>query len=174
MTYFPGGGGGADTFLELTDAPDSYTGEAGQVVKVNVTEDGLEFATDLQGAGGEGDYASPGVEQALGYLWHDGLTVHRMVVTDTLGTGAVTNVNLGLTTADISEIIDIRGVITDTNSGNPRWYPINLPSANSAAEELRCRVENNAGSLRLELNFTGSFLDNEPFFVIVYYTKIGV
>lgn len=34
---------GVDTFLELTDAPDSYTGEAGNIVAVNGAENALEF-----------------------------------------------------------------------------------------------------------------------------------
>lgn len=38
---------GHDTFLELTDTPDSYSGQAGKVVLVNGTEDGLEFSTVL-------------------------------------------------------------------------------------------------------------------------------
>lgn len=37
------GGGGVETFLDLTDTPDAYTGEAGNIVAVNGTEDGLEF-----------------------------------------------------------------------------------------------------------------------------------
>lgn len=36
-------GGGASTFLDLTDTPDSYSGQAGKAVIVKSTEDGLEF-----------------------------------------------------------------------------------------------------------------------------------
>ncbi len=36
-------GGGATTYLELTDTPASYTGQQGKLVKVNATEDGLIF-----------------------------------------------------------------------------------------------------------------------------------
>ncbi|MBK8139545.1 MAG: hypothetical protein IPK52_27660 [Chloroflexi bacterium] len=39
------GSGGAVAFTDLTDAPSSYTGEAGKVVAVNGTETGLEFVT---------------------------------------------------------------------------------------------------------------------------------
>lgn len=38
-------GGGASAFTDLTDAPSSYTGQAGKYVKVNSTEDGVEFST---------------------------------------------------------------------------------------------------------------------------------
>lgn len=44
------GGGGATSFTDLTDAPGSYTGEAGNVVAVNATEDGLEFIAASGGA----------------------------------------------------------------------------------------------------------------------------
>lgn len=39
-----GGGGGASTFLQLSDTPSAY-GTAGQVVKVNAGANGLEFGT---------------------------------------------------------------------------------------------------------------------------------
>ena len=39
------GSGGAVAFTDLTDAPSSYTGEAGKVVAVNGTETGLELVT---------------------------------------------------------------------------------------------------------------------------------
>lgn len=42
-------------FLELTDTPSDYTGQAGYVVKVNGTEDGLIFAL---GGGGTGNVES--------------------------------------------------------------------------------------------------------------------
>ena len=38
-----GGGGGSTTFITLTDAPSTYSGEAGKVPVVKETEDGLEF-----------------------------------------------------------------------------------------------------------------------------------
>lgn len=40
-----------DTFEALTDTPNSYTGEAGKIVSVNSTEDGLEFITPSSGGG---------------------------------------------------------------------------------------------------------------------------
>lgn len=41
---------GVDAFLQLTDAPHTFVGQAGKSVRVKATEDGLEFA-----AGGTGD-----------------------------------------------------------------------------------------------------------------------
>ena len=47
-----GSGGGATSFLNLTDTPNSYEGQAGKVVKVKDTEDGLEFV-DIPSGGSE-------------------------------------------------------------------------------------------------------------------------
>ena len=44
-----GGGGGVTEFIELTDVPASYTGQASKVVAVKVDETGLEF---VAGGGG--------------------------------------------------------------------------------------------------------------------------
>lgn len=43
---------GVDAFIELTDAPSSYAGQGGKIVKVKVTADGLEFG---EGGGGAVD-----------------------------------------------------------------------------------------------------------------------
>jgi len=40
------GGTGSTTFVGLTDTPSSYSGQSGKVVKVNRSEDALEFAAD--------------------------------------------------------------------------------------------------------------------------------
>ena len=49
----PSGGSGATTFLQLTDTPSSYSGQAGKVVKVKSDETGLEFGT-VSGGGSPG------------------------------------------------------------------------------------------------------------------------
>ena len=45
-----GGNGGVDKWTELSDTPSSFTGAGGKLVKVKLTEDGLEFI--VQGSGG--------------------------------------------------------------------------------------------------------------------------
>lgn len=42
---------GATTFLQLTDTPGTYIGEQGRFVRVNSTEDGLEFVDAPSGTG---------------------------------------------------------------------------------------------------------------------------
>jgi len=50
-----GSGGSAQTFLELTDTPDSYAGYAGKAVKVKSDMSGLEF----------GDIVAAGLDSAI-------------------------------------------------------------------------------------------------------------
>jgi hypothetical protein len=50
-----GVGGGVDTFIELTDAPSSYSGEGLKFVRVNAGETELEFATSAATLA-DGDY----------------------------------------------------------------------------------------------------------------------
>lgn len=50
-----GGGGGVQTFVELSDTPSNYNGQAGQVLAVNVAEDGIEFIDPPSGGGGGGE-----------------------------------------------------------------------------------------------------------------------
>lgn len=46
-----GGGGGSSSFIELTDTPGSYSGQAGKYVRVNSSENALEFTTASGGGG---------------------------------------------------------------------------------------------------------------------------
>jgi hypothetical protein len=50
-TELTAAGGGASTFLALTDTPSSYSGQAGKYAKVNSGESALEF--DTPGGGGD-------------------------------------------------------------------------------------------------------------------------
>lgn len=65
-----GDGGGAESFLELTDTPSGYSGQAGKVPVVNEAETGLEFVDAPTGDGTgnlEGGSAS-GIYDALAGL----------------------------------------------------------------------------------------------------------
>lgn len=67
------GGGGASAFTDLTDVPSSYSGQAGKVVAVKATEDGLEFIA----AGGTGTVTSVALSVPTG------LTVSGSPITTT-------------------------------------------------------------------------------------------
>jgi Protein of unknown function (DUF2793)/Concanavalin A-like lectin/glucanases superfamily/Chaperone of endosialidase len=55
-TIVTGGGGGATTYLALTDTENSYAGQAGKAPIVNATETGLEFGTTGGGAPPDATY----------------------------------------------------------------------------------------------------------------------
>jgi hypothetical protein len=65
-----GGGGGATDFTDLGDVPASYAGASLQVVRVNVGETGLEFAT----VAGTGDVVGPASATADSLARYDGTT----------------------------------------------------------------------------------------------------
>ncbi len=48
-SFISGGSSGATAFTSLTDAPSSYVGHSGDVVKVNSTENGLDFNKFIKG-----------------------------------------------------------------------------------------------------------------------------
>jgi hypothetical protein len=45
LQYWGGSGGGATLFTDLTDVPQSYTGQGGKLVRVKADASGLEFYT---------------------------------------------------------------------------------------------------------------------------------
>lgn len=49
-----GGGGGAESFLELSDTPASYAGQATKLVRVNAGANALEFVTPSSGPDSDG------------------------------------------------------------------------------------------------------------------------
>lgn len=59
VPYIWGCSDGAESFLDLTDTPDSYAGAAGLHVAVNATEDGLIFVPASAGANAFSFVASP-------------------------------------------------------------------------------------------------------------------
>ena len=89
-------------FVELKDVPKSYTGKAGKVLKVNTTENGVEFADDVAGTG---DVVGPASSTDEAIARFDGLTGKK--IQD--GAGATLN--------DAGEI-NVTGVFIDSDSDN--------------------------------------------------------
>lgn len=104
-----GGGGGATTFLELTDTPNAYTSAADQL-RINATNDGLEFFTPAA-AGGE--------------VWK--ISERRKEVTQALAALPAANINF-----PVAGINDATGDLT--------WDAVNFAWENTSGATLYCNV----------------------------------
>ena len=130
------GGGGARQFTVLTDTPNSYSGQTGKYVRVNTTEDALEFASiDLSGyvpyTGATAD-VNIGVHEFIGHAIKgdasDGLLIEANNGTDIgiLGAGNTANVtwygnhNFNAQTANT---IAIFGASKTLSSADTSTYP---------------------------------------------------
>ncbi|MEX5689766.1 hypothetical protein, partial [Pseudomonas silesiensis] len=70
-------------FLDLTDTPSTYAGQAGNAVAVNNTEDGLEFVSFPEPAPSTFPLDTPNVNVAVGG-WFAGYVLAGKEVIDTL------------------------------------------------------------------------------------------
>ena len=117
-------GGGATTFLWLTDTPSSYTGQTGKFPKVNAGETALEFVT-LAGGGDAltsnplSQFASTTSAQLAGVISDEtgsGALVFATsptLVTPVLGVATATSINGATITSGT-----LNGSVTGTNTGD--------------------------------------------------------
>jgi hypothetical protein len=90
----------ASAFTDLTDVPNSYTGQGGKVVKVKTTEDGLEFGIGTDPA-------------TAGTITRTSDLVSSIALTKSLGTD---NITVSRTGTLISNIVSVYNGITRTTS----------------------------------------------------------
>ena len=122
------------TFLDLSDAPSSYSGQAGKFLTANVTEDALEFADAAQFpsfTGNEGKYLVVNATED-GVEWVDASAVASFLdLTDTPSSytgqgGKIVAVNSGATGVEFIDMPDIEAVEYVTTQ---RWrVRIDLPN----------------------------------------------
>jgi len=92
VPYIWGCGDGAESFLDLTDTPDTYAGSAGYVVTVNPTEDGLIFLPASAGSNAFSFVAVP-TQPTITAVGSDTLTIipgSNIVITTNAFTKEVT------------------------------------------------------------------------------------
>jgi hypothetical protein len=110
------GGGGAESFLGLTDTPDSYAGAAGDSVLVNAGETGLSFGTPAStGPDEDGlhlDYSTS--EQATNRTDLSGNVIYQKSLTigGNLSTG-ITNLAHGIT--GLNKMVFLQGFCDRSN-----------------------------------------------------------
>jgi hypothetical protein len=116
------GGTGVSDFLALTDTPDSYTGAIGKVVRVNATEDGLEFGL------------APSVGPAFVNVLDYGAKADCVTLFDiSMGTtsNVITSTAYTFTAEDVGKIAIIRGA-KDSSGQTPMIATITSVSGHSA------------------------------------------
>jgi hypothetical protein len=101
-------GNGSESFLDLTDTPDTYAGSAGFVVTVNPTEDGLIFLSPTPSSNAFSFVAVP-TQSTLAAVGNDTLTIlpgSNIVIT----TNSLTNeVTINAITLGLNDYIPIPG-----------------------------------------------------------------
>lgn len=100
-------GGGSSTFTALTDAPNSYSGQAGKTVRVNSSETGLEFSSG-SGSGGSG---------GSGVTWNNVTTTSQSAA---VNNGYITN-NAALVTVTLPATAAIGDYVLIQGSGAGGW-----------------------------------------------------
>jgi len=130
--------GGAGAFVELSDTPDSFVGQANKILKVNGDESGLYF-TDSSGA-----ITGQDVIDALGYTPYNETNpsnfltasdVTSGIITDALGYtpyDGATNANGYITGITVTDITDALGYTPYNGSTNPNGYFASTADINSA------------------------------------------
>ena len=119
------GGGSVVDFLDLGDVPASYTGEAGKVVVVNGTEDGLEFVAPT----------GTGTVTSVGITGTDGIEVDSGSPVTAAGT-----IQLGLSATVLGQLADAASAVqpgdlaTVATTGDYNDL-INLPTLGTMAAE---------------------------------------
>ena len=118
-----GPGGGATTFLQLTDTPANYTSQAGKTVKVNSTEDGLEYTALGSGPpgppgppGSDGDDGADGTPGGSGSPGSDGNAA-------TVSAGPTTTVSAGTPAS-----------VTNTGSSSAAVFAFSIPQGADGAD----------------------------------------
>lgn len=105
-----GAGGGASAFTDLTDAPASYTGQAGNFVKVNSGETGLEFGI----VAGFGDVVGPASSTDNALVRFNSTT--GKLIQNSVGILNDTGDLSGISTIAISDYVEFLNAITLSTS----------------------------------------------------------
>lgn len=150
------GSGGSSTFLDLTDTPSAYTGEALKVVRVNAGETALEFVT-LAGGGDAlttdplSQFASTTSAELAGVISDEtgtGLLVFNdspTIVTPTIGT-----INSLVTGSDAGNILSANV------TGN---HELSLTNSNTGGSTVSTFIMRQGGNSRFQIRYSRSTLD---------------
>lgn len=111
--------GGASAFIDLTDVPNSYSGQAGKAVRVKATEDGLEFFS-ASGTGTVTSIATAGLISG-GTITTTGtittsMATNKLVGRGTAGTGVMEEITLGTGLSFTGTTLNATAAITGSDT----------------------------------------------------------
>lgn len=144
--------GGSSTFLDLTDTPSSFSGEALKVLQVNAGETALEFVA-LAG-GGDALTANPLSQFAA-------TTSAQLagVISDETGSGALVFANSPtLTTPSIARIETV-SQLTEIGGDNAGNIQMNLTNDNTGGSTTTTFMMKQGGSNRFQIQYARTNLD---------------
>lgn len=163
--------GGAAAFLNLTDTPSSYSGQAGKVPAVNSAEDALEFVTMAAGEDISREFYQDfsTSEKDMGMAWHDNKKIYSKVINLGAlpdGSSASTLKSVAHNISGLAEIVRIWGFAKDSN-GRVIPLPYMHKANASTGEEVLLSANNTYVYLRCNgfdaSNFSGT--------AVLWYTK---
>lgn len=166
MTYTPGGGG-ASTFLGLTDSPSSFTGQDGKVAAVNAAEDALEFVTGGGGGGGGLDWTTS--EQDTGLTWHDGETVYQKTIVQASLSDGPTVSTIAHSIVGMSEVVHWQGIVKRSNG---QWHQLGMPAL-SGSFSIQVGIDTTNIEYAPGSGWNGgSGVDLSDLAITIFYTKV--
>jgi hypothetical protein len=160
-------GGGAETFLELSDTPGSYAGAGGDTVKVKAGEDGLEFVT-VSGGGADDDGLSLDFstsEQATNRTWIGGETIYQKTINfGPLPNTSAKAVNHGIT--GLGRIIRVNAVAWDSAANQHLVLPFATTTGVTTFQ-----IQMNVNSSQITIT-TGNNRTAYSAYVTLWYLKV--
>lgn len=140
---------GFGKFTDLTDVPNSYTGNTLKYVRVNSTGTGLEFVAGGGGGGGSGDVIGPGASTDNALVRFDGTSgtliqnsVATLTDTGTLDTANLTTDYIQIDTAATPPTIAEGTLAWNATEGSLELGLRNGNVSNVLGEDLHVRVSN--------------------------------
>lgn len=159
-------GGGATSFLDLSDTPDSYAGAAGDLVVVNGSATGLAFSSvaPVDEDGITLDHSTS--EQQTNRIWTDSSAIYQKTVINA-GNLATGTVNIAHGISGLNDVLFIRGYADRSNGSQ---VPIPFPSGTSTFV-VSLQVDGTNIILGVGTSWTGAgnVLSNARF--TIFYTK---
>jgi hypothetical protein len=163
--------GGASTFLDLSDTPASFSGQAGKVAAVNSGETALEFVDMSSGEDISREFYADfsTSETDMGITWHDGRKIYAKAVDLGAlpnGASASTLKSVAHSITGLNEVVRLWGWATHTDGRTIPLPYMHLSNATTGEE-----VSFSANNTYIYLRANGYDFSSFSGTAIIWYTK---